>query len=154
MLTLKFSQKIPLSIAECWDFFSTPANLKTLTPGHLGFEILNDLEDKKMYPGQIIAYRIKPFWNFSLEWITEITHVHKPYYFIDEQRFGPYKFWHHEHHFNPIPNGVETVDLIYYKMPYGLLGKALHTLKVKRDLEAIFAYRKNKLETLFGNFKA
>ena len=137
---------------ESWNFFSSPENLKILTPEHLGFEIKNGLENRKMYAGQIIAYTIRPVFNLPLEWVTEITQVQEPYYFIDEQRFGPYKFWHHEHRFNPIPNGVEVVDMIYYKMPFGVLGQFLHHVKVKKDLEHIFSYRHAKLEKLFGPY--
>ncbi len=153
MFTLKYTQKVPLNLEESWDFFSSPANLKILTPEHLGFEIINDLENRKMYPGQIIVYKIRPLLNFSLEWVSEITHVQKPYYFVDEQRFGPYKYWHHEHHFNPVLNGVELIDIVYYKMPFGFIGQALHSLKVKHDLETIFSYRRNKLEKLFGIYQ-
>jgi ligand-binding SRPBCC domain-containing protein len=105
-----------------------------------------------MYAGQIIAYTIQPIWNISIEWVSEITHLHEPYYFVDEQRFGPYKLWHHEHRFNSLPKGVEIIDKIYYKMPFGFLGKALHYFKVKQDLEAIFSYRHLKLESLFGTY--
>ncbi|MBA3815545.1 MAG: SRPBCC family protein [Parachlamydiaceae bacterium] len=152
MLTLKFLQKVPLSLKESWDFFSSPENLKILTPQHLGFEISNDLDDRKMYAGQIIAYRLRPVFNIPIEWVSEITHVQEPFYFVDEQCFGPYKFWHHEHHFKAIPNGVEVVDIIYYKMPFGFLGKVIHSLKVKQDLETIFTYRRAKLEELFGPY--
>ncbi len=153
MFTLKYLQKIPLSLEESWDFFSSPKNLKILTPEHLGFEILNDLGNKKMYPGQIIAYKVRPILNIPLEWVTEITHVQEPNYFVDEQRFGPYKFWHHEHHFKPILNGVEAMDIISYIMPYGLLGKMINHLKVKHDIDAIFSYRRAKLEKLFGSYQ-
>ena len=150
MFKLKYAQRLPLSLEESWDFFSSPKNLKILTPGHLGFEIQKDFEDKKMYAGQIIAYTIRPVFNIPLEWVTEITQVNEPYFFIDEQRFGPYKFWHHEHRFNSIVGGVEIVDTIYYKMPFGLIGRFLHFAKVKGDLEAIFSFRHQKLEELFG----
>lgn len=152
MYCLKYVQKIPLSLEESWNFFSLPSNLKILTPEHLDFEIKNDHENRKMYAGQIIAYTIRPLWNLPLEWVTEITQVQEPYYFIDEQRFGPYKFWHHEHWFNPIPKGIEMVDTIYYKLPFGILGKALHFFKVQRDLDAIFSYRHAKLEKMFGSY--
>lgn len=154
METLKFTQKLPLSLEKCWDFFSSPENLKILTPEHLCFEIKNKEKDKKIYPGQILAYTVRPICNFPIEWITEITQVQEPLYFIDEQRFGPYKFWHHEHHFHSIPNGVEVVDTIYYKMPYGYLGQIIHKYKVKKDLEAIFSFRRNKLEELFGPYES
>jgi len=137
---------------DSWNFFSSPENLKIITPQHLAFEMTSDYENRKMYSGQIIAYTIRPIFNLPLEWVTEITQVQEPHYFIDEQRFGPYKFWHHEHRFKPIPNGVEAVDIIHYKMPFGVLGKALNFLMVKKDLEAIFSYRRAKLEELFGPY--
>lgn len=150
MYVLKYSQKLPISPEQCWEFFSSPANLKILTPEHMGFEITNDLNDRKMFAGQVIAYIIKPLFNLSIEWVTEITHMDPPHYFIDEQRFGPYKFWHHEHRFIPIPNGTEMIDIVHYKLPFGLLGKVIYHLKVKSDLESIFSYRNAKLEQMFG----
>lgn len=152
MHTLCYLQKIPLSLEECWKFFSCPKNLKIITPSHLGFEIINDQDLTTMYAGQIIHYRIKPLWNFPLEWVTEITHVQKPHYFIDEQRVGPYKLWHHEHHFEPIANGVLMRDIVYYQLFFGPIGRAVNYLKVKKDVQAIFEYRKDKLEKLFGSY--
>ncbi len=152
MITIKYHQKLPISLKDCWDFFSSPNNLKILTPEYLGFEIMNELGNRKMYAGQIIAHKVRPVLNIPLEWVTEITHVQHPHYFVDEQRFGPYKFWHHEHHFNAIPNGVEAVDIISYKMPYGFIGRAINHFKVKHDIDAIFSYRKAKLEKLFGTY--
>ncbi len=152
MHTLRYSQKLPLSLEECWKFFSCPKNLKIITPEHLGFEILNDQEIDTIYPGRIIHYKIKPILNIPVEWVTEITHIQKPDYFIDEQRIGPYKLWHHEHHFEAIPNGVLMRDVVYYQLFSRFIGRALNSLWVKKEVEAIFAYRKDKLEKLFGSF--
>jgi len=150
MQTIRYSQKLPLSLEECWKFFSCPKNLKIITPEHLGFEILNDQDMSTIYAGQIIHYKIKPIWNIPVEWVTEITHVQKPDYFIDEQRLGPYKLWLHEHRFEQIPNGVVMHDRIYYQLFFGCLGRTLNSLWVKKSVEAIFQYRKDKLEKLFG----
>lgn len=149
---LKYSQKLPLTQKESWDFFSSPANLKKITPEHLEFTITSPLETGKMYEGQIITYTIRPLWNIPIQWTTEITHVNEPHYFIDDQRAGPYQLWHHEHRFEPIPNGVEMTDIIYYQLPFGPLGSLLNYLKVRKDVEAIFSYRKTKLEQLFGPY--
>jgi ligand-binding SRPBCC domain-containing protein len=153
MYYLNYKQKLPLSLKESWDFFSSPTNLTILTPDYLGFEIANKQETSKMYGGQIIAYTVRPLWNLPFHWVTEITHVKEPDYFIDEQRFGPYKFWHHEHRFSSIPNGIEMSDTIYYELPFSFLGRAFHSLKIKQDLENIFSYRYTKLEQLFGIYK-
>lgn len=152
MYTLKYSIKLPLTLDKCWDFFSTPQNLKVLTPENMGFKIFTEGSAEMIYPGKIIGYIIRPFWNIPMKWVTEITHVHEPHYFIDEQRIGPYKLWHHEHHFTPIKNGVEMHDIVYYEMPFGLIGRALHTLKFQNDLENIFSYRQEKLSRLFGEY--
>jgi ligand-binding SRPBCC domain-containing protein len=105
-----------------------------------------------MYAGQIISYTIKPLLNYPLEWVTEITHVEKPYYFVDEQVFGPFKFWHHEHHFSSIENGILMTDNIYYKLPFGPIGKMAHYFKIKKDLETIFSFRQKTLEKKFGRY--
>jgi ligand-binding SRPBCC domain-containing protein len=153
MYCLKFCQKLPISLEESWAYFSSPHNLKDLTPNYLGFKITNDLEERKMYEGQIISYIIHPLWNLPIEWVTEITHVDNLNYFIDEQRFGPYKFWHHEHRFKQIKGGVEMSDVVYYKLPFGAFGCLLHALKVKSDLKKIFEFREEKLKLLFGVYK-
>lgn len=151
MYKLHFSQKIPISLDEAWDFFSKPANLEKITPKNLALKI-NNLPEKEMYNGQIINYTVRPLFNLKLEWVTEITAVEKPNYFIDEQIFGPYAFWHHEHWFSSIPGGVQIEDILYYKMPYGIFGKLLHHLKVKNDLNKVFSHRTEVLEKLFGAF--
>lgn len=153
MHTLRYSQKLPLSLEECWKFFSCPRNLKIITPEHLGFEILNDQDLITMYAGQIIYYRIKPLWNISIEWVTEITHVQKPTYFIDEQRLGPYKLWHHEHRFESIVNGVLMHDTVNYQLFFGPIGRILNSIRVRKEIEAIFEYRQKKLESLLGSYK-
>jgi ligand-binding SRPBCC domain-containing protein len=150
MYQLKYSLKLPISIEVSWKFFSSPANLKILTPEHLSFEILDEEDIEKMYPGKIIRYIIRPIGNIPIEWVTEIRHIQEPFYFIDEQRIGPYKFWHHEHRFKSIQSGTEMIDTVHYQMPFGVLGRAFHYFKVKKDLENIFFYRQTKLEQIFG----
>lgn len=144
-------QKTELSISlhEAWDFFSKPSNLKKLTPEFVNFQMAPDFAEQELYAGQILSYTIRPLLNIPIHWVTEITQVEKPYYFVDEQRFGPYKFWHHEHRFREIEKGVEIKDLIYYKLPLGPIGELFHSLKVKKDIEAIFNFRNEKLKSLF-----
>lgn len=145
-------QKLPISMEEAWNFFSDPANLKVITPDHMGFEILSGA-DRKMYPGQIIQYMVKPFPWMSTKWVTEITHVREGSYFVDEQRFGPYSLWHHKHFFTAVEGGVEMEDIVDYKLPLGFLGRIMHVLVVRKQLRNIFEYREDKLNSLFGSFQ-
>ncbi len=85
-----------------------------------------------------------------LPWVTEIKCVEHGHSFIDEQRLGPYKFWHHRHTFQPVPGGVLMRDRVHYALPFGPLGTLAHTLFVRRKLRWIFAYRKQILARRFG----
>ena len=149
---LHTTQNLPISINEAWNFLSDPVNLKTITPDYMGFEILSGAE-KKMFPGQIIQYVVTPILGIPTKWVTEITHVKKGEYFVDEQRFGPYSLWHHKHFLKPIKNGVEMEDIIDYKIPFGLFGQMIHPILVKPKLNEIFKYREIKLVELFGEYK-
>ena len=149
---LHIIQNLPISINEAWNFLSDPVNLKTITPDYMGFEILSGAE-KKMFPGQIIQYIVTPILGIPTKWVTEITHVKKGEYFVDEQRFGPYSLWHHKHFLKPIKNGVEMEDIIDYKIPFGLFGQMIHPILVKPKLNEIFKYREIKLVELFGEYK-
>ena len=150
--TIKTVQKIPNSLAEAWDFFSKPSNLAAITPDNLGFNIISKHHGERMYPGQIIEYIVKPVLGIPLYWMTEITHVEDQKYFVDEQRFGPYSMWHHQHHFKAIEGGVEMTDIVHYKLPLWILGDIAHTLFVKAQLTHIFDYRFTAVENKYGKF--
>lgn len=145
-------QKLPITLQEAWDFISAPKNLAVITPDSMGFNTLSG-DERAMYPGQIIHYTITPLLGLKLEWVTEITHVVDKSFFVDEQRYGPYEFWHHKHFIREIPGGVEMEDIVHYKIPMGILGRLAHPVLVKPKLEEIFEYRQKKLIELFGELK-
>lgn len=150
--TLKAKQNLPISVEKAWEFLSSPANLKTITPDYMSFDILSGA-DRPMFSGQIIQYIVTPIFGIKTKWVTEITHVVDKKYFVDEQRFGPYALWHHKHFIKEIEGGVEMEDIIDYKIPFGILGQLVHPILVKPKLNEIFSYRKAKLIELFGEFK-
>jgi ligand-binding SRPBCC domain-containing protein len=148
--SIKTVQQLPVSLGEAWDFFSSPANLQLLTPADMDFRVISRHHGERMYAGQIIEYTVKPVLGIPVYWMTEITHVEEGRFFVDEQRFGPYRFWHHQHHFHEIPGGVEMTDIVHYKNPLWLLGDLANGLFVKKRLEQIFDFRFKKVEELFG----
>ncbi|MED5269690.1 MAG: SRPBCC family protein [Bacteroidota bacterium] len=148
---LFYSQKLPISLDDAWDFLSSPNNLKLITPESMNFKII-DWDKKKAYPGQIIQYTVSPVFGMKIKWVTEITQVKRNSYFIDEQRFGPYSFWHHKHFIKEIDNGILMDDIIHYKIPFGFIGEILNKVYVQNKLKKIFKYRENKLNEIFGNY--
>jgi ligand-binding SRPBCC domain-containing protein len=152
--SLKTVQQLPISLDQAWDFFSNPANLQKITPGDMGFTVISKYHGEKMYPGQIIEYTVKPLLGIPLYWMTEITHVTDKKFFVDEQRFGPYSLWHHQHHFKAIEGGVEMTDIVHYKLPFWFFGDIANSVFVQKQLKGIFNYRFSQVETLFGRFSA
>lgn len=148
MYQLKSTQFIPASLETCWDYFSSPKNLKEITPKNMGFIIKTDLPSK-MYEGMMIEYIVTPLLGIPMNWITEIKTVKEGVFFIDEQRKGPYKIWHHEHHFKVVDGGIEMTDIVSYEVPFGILGKLVHPIIVRPKLEQIFQYRTKKINEIF-----
>ena len=146
------TQKIPADINRVWDFISSPANLKRITPKSMGFDITSKNSDQAMYQGMIISYRVKPLLNINTKWVTEITHVVPKSYFVDEQRIGPYKIWHHEHHLEEVDGGVLMTDIISYQPPFGILGNLANHLIIRKKLKQIFDFRTLAVEEIFGKW--
>lgn len=151
MAVYSFSTKqvLPITLEKAWDFFSNPSNLQVITPKEMNFRIISQFHGNRMYPGQVIEYKVSPLKGISMYWMTEITHVEEGKYFVDEQRFGPYSLWHHQHHFKEVEGGVEMIDIVHYKIPYAWLGDLANFLFVKKKLKQIFDFRYDAVEALF-----
>jgi ligand-binding SRPBCC domain-containing protein len=146
---LSREQVLPITLQAAWDFFSSPRNLDALTPPEVDMKIVH-CSSGTMHEGQIVAYRIRLAPLVRVSWVTEIKAVEEGRSFIDEQRFGPYKFWHHRHSFEAVPGGVKVRDDVHYMMPFGPFGELAHLTFARRKLERIFDFRVQALERRFG----
>ena len=146
-------QLVPIGLDEAWAFFSDPRNLAVITPPEMAFEVASPLPER-MHPGLIILHRVRPLFGLPVSWVTEITQLVEGELFVDEQRFGPYRFWHHQHHFRAVEGGVEIGDIVHYAVPLGPLGDVLNRLLVAERVRAIFEYRRAVLERRFGRVGA
>ncbi len=145
---LKRNQLVNSDIETCWSFFCAPQNLKEITPEFMGFDIVSNLQES-MYEGMVIEYIVRPVLNIPMRWLTEITHVKELDFFVDEQRVGPYRLWHHEHHFKKVSGGVEMTDIVTYALPFGFLGSLFHPV-ISKKLNQIFDYRYKAIEKKFN----
>jgi ligand-binding SRPBCC domain-containing protein len=146
---LQRSQLLPIELKEAWQFFSNPENLELITPAWLGFKITSQVPEK-IYSGLLISYQVTPILGIHTSWVTEISLVKEPYFFVDEQKVGPYQFWRHQHIFKQTPDGVEMRDIVYYALPLAMVGQLVHKLVVRQKLEEIFDFRYQVLEEIFG----
>jgi ligand-binding SRPBCC domain-containing protein len=149
---LKRTQFLPITISQAWEFFSCPLNLAKITPSHLRFKILY-ISGNEMYAGQMIRYHVNILPGIKVHWVTEITHVHELHHFIDEQRFGPYALWHHQHHFKEVPGGIEMTDELNYALPLGWIGQLANRIFVGGKVNSMFEHRYKVLEQYFSKSK-
>lgn len=151
MYQFKAEHLLPISLEDAWKFFSSPTNLPVITPPSLDFKILTPNLPAETYAGMIIDYKVRPLLGIQMHWKTEITAVNKNESFTDRQLKGPYKVWEHTHYFKKVEGGVLMTDIVNYELPLGILGKLAHLLIVKKEIENIFSYRKEKLNELFNS---
>lgn len=146
--TLERTITLPISLEQAWNFFSDSANLVKITPPDMDFRITSPPQSD-FYAGQIITYTVRPLLGVAVSWTTEITHVKRPNFFVDEQRFGPYRFWHHQHRFHEVDGGVEVNDLVHYLLHHDRLAGLINRLIVAPRLRRIFDYRSRILKEIF-----
>ena len=143
--TYKATLQLNISVDEAWEFFTNPNNLSRIMPSELNFKVIDEVE-LPLYEGQIISYSVTPLPFFKTSWVSEISHIKAPDYFIDTQIEGPYKLWHHKHFIKPTHNGCEVTDVVHYQVPFGIIGKALHPFIIKPQLDKIFIHRSKEIK--------
>ena len=124
---LEYVTRIDAQLETVWQFFSSPKNLQKITPKEMKFTIIDTVPDTT-FQGQIIRYNISPFLGIKFSWMTEITALKEKEYFIDEQRVGPYKFWHHTHAFKEYDGYVEMKDTLLYAFHGGGIGDIIQQM--------------------------
>ncbi len=148
MYFLDRTHRIAASSENVFAFFSDPGNLARITPPGLRFRIHGEAPPS-LSEGSRIEYRIR--WTiFSLRWVTRITRWRPPEGFQDVQESGPYAVWIHTHELTQRGSVVEMRDHVEYALPLGILGQIVHRLGVRRQLEAIFDYRRDAIDAIFG----
>ena len=146
--TLRREQWIPRPLDEVFAFFSDARNLEEITPPWLEFRILTP-GPIRIAAGTKLRYRLS-LHGIPVRWTTEIRLWEPPFRFIDVQVSGPYRLWHHTHRFETRDGGTRMTDVVRYRLPFGMIGRAVHALKVRRDVDRIFDYRFERIGELFA----
>ena len=141
-------QTISRPLEEVFTFFADAKNLETLTPRWLNFEILTPGRIP-MQAGAIIQYALR-LRGIPINWTTSIAVWNPPFEFVDVQLHGPYVLWHHRHTFESIGNNTRMTDEVHYRLPFGWIGNAAHSLMVRRDLQMIFDFRQRTIDEIFA----
>lgn len=145
---LEFRLLLPAPRVRVFEFFARPENLATITPGWLGFTLLTPAPIM-LAAGAVLDYRIR-WLGLPFRWRSLIREYDPPYRFVDVQVIGPYARWEHRHMFVEEAGGTVVEDRVTYRLPLGPIGELVHRLGVRRQLEAIFAYRRDRLRALLA----
>ena len=145
---LEREQFIPRPLVEVFAFFSDAQNLQVITPAFLHFRILTP-EPLVLTRGFVMDYRLRLF-GVPLHWRSRIETFDPPHSFSDVQLRGPYRRWHHVHHFTAVAGGTQMLDQVDYELPGGPLGPLAHGLFVRSTLNHIFDYRRDRVAALFS----
>ena len=146
MYVIERSQVVGLPLEQAFEFFSDPRNLPRITPPWLGFTVLAAPE--RLFASCEMRYTIR-WLRIPVSWTTVITDYEPNVCFTDEQKSGPYRRWWHEHRFAPRGDTTLMTDRIEYEMPFGLIGRLVHALVVRRQLREILEYRSNAARVMF-----
>ncbi|HVJ07308.1 MAG TPA: SRPBCC family protein [Acidisarcina sp.] len=146
--SLRSEQWIARPIDEVFAFFANAQNLERITPPWLGFKILS-ISTHSISEGTVIRYRLR-LHGIPIHWRTEICEWNPPHCFVDEQTKGPYKRWRHTHRFEAHGSRTKMIDEVQYSLPFGVLGRIVHAVKVRGDVNRIFDYRRLQIDALFG----
>ena len=138
---LKSEQRLPGTPAEVFPFFADARNLEAITPSWLSFRVTTPLP-VEMRAGALIEYRLR-LHGIPIAWLTRIEEWLPGVRFVDQQLAGPYRLWHHTHEFEPDGQGGTVMrDTVRYALPFWPLSEVAHALLVRRDLAAIFEFRR------------
>jgi ligand-binding SRPBCC domain-containing protein len=147
--TLRREQVLDAPPEAVFAFFADPFNLEAITPPLLRFAVVTP-GPIAMGVGTFIQYRLR-LHGLPLRWDTLIQAWEPPRRFVDVQVRGPYRLWHHTHELEPV-DGARTRmrDTVRYELGFGPFGELAHRALVRRDLEAIFAYRAERVPALLS----
>jgi ligand-binding SRPBCC domain-containing protein len=143
---------VPRPREEVFAFFEKPENLAMITPPSIAFRIITPTP-VIMQVGALIDYTVR-IMGMRRHWRTYIAEYQPPGKFVDVQLKGPYTFWHHTHRFIEHNGSTTLVDEVKYIVPLGILGRIVHSLLIRRQLESIFSYRAVVIRRLFGRAEA
>ena len=148
LYTLKRKQLIPFDRGTVFSFFKAPENLERITPSDVGFCIITP-KPIKMQTGAVLDYTIK-LAGIPVRWTTLITDYDEPFGFSDVSLKGPYSFWYHRHWFEESEEGTVMYDEVTYALPFGFLGRMVHSLWVRKQLDHIFDFRSKVIDEIFS----
>ena len=148
---LEREQRLPGPPDAVFGFFADARNLEAITPPLLRFRVVTP-DPIEMRVGTLIQYRLR-LRGVPVNWLTTIQAWEPPHRFVDVQLRGPYALWHHTHDLREDPDDPDTTimrDTVRYAIGFGPVGELAHRLLVRRDLEAIFAFRHEAVAKQFG----
>ena len=148
---LRREQRVEAPPEAVFPVFADARNLEAITPPLLRFRLLTP-EPIAMGVGTFLQYALR-LHGVPVRWDTLIQEWEPPVRFVDVQVRGPYRLWHHTHELLAVDGGAATLmrDTVRYSVGFGIVGEVARRAVVARDLDAIFAFRAERVPGLVAS---
>jgi ligand-binding SRPBCC domain-containing protein len=129
-------------------FLADPRHAIHLTPPWLQLRALGVPAPRQA--GAVQDYSLRCF-GIPLTMRGFVRECDPPFRFLEVQVRGPFARWEHRHRFLTVDATTTLMeDRLVYRLPLGLIGRALHVLVARRLMAAAWTYRRRRIAELLG----
>jgi ligand-binding SRPBCC domain-containing protein len=146
MPTFCSSLELPASPEQVFDYLAAPANWPPLAPPDLHMQLIDGPPHLDL--GAKATWKVRR-WGIAQRISIVVTRFDVNVAMVVEQEHGPFAKWSHAQHFDASKDGVVLREEIDFAPPGGMLGRLVTADAILRDLEAMFAYRREQLARRF-----
>lgn len=98
-------------------------------------------------PGQTVTFEGKHF-GFKQRLTVRVTEFERPTLFVDEMTEGNFRSFKHIHEFVTVRSGTLMHDRLIWTSPFGIVGRIVDELLLKRHLRDLVSKRNLRLKQL------
>ena len=147
MATFEKSLTLPRPPEEVFDFFIQPALMIATSPPDLSLQLVEGPE--RLSLGVRVKVRGRR-WGLPYHVMTEVTSFEPGKLLAQRQVEGTFRRWEMTQRFEAEGGGTTVHTRIDFDLPGGLLGLVVTEAAVRSELEAVAAYRAERLRERFG----
>lgn len=135
MTVVEFAGEFPGTAQEVFQWHANPGAFDRLNPPWDSVEIVKPISSLESGSTGALKMKLGPI---PLTWNVEHVEYQPPELFSDRQTKGPFKSWHHFHHFEEVDSATTRIrDEIHFTAPFGALSNSF----IHSKLERLFKYR-------------
>ncbi|SFF17516.1 Ligand-binding SRPBCC domain-containing protein [Paenibacillus algorifonticola] len=147
MITVKTHIEISAPIQVCFDL-ARDIDIHTKTVWkHTKEKAIMGAASEPIGLGQTVTFEATHFL-VRQRLSSKITEYQEPFLFVDEMQKGAFKSLRHVHEFKQLVGKTLMTDTLYFEAPFGMIGKAVERLILKKYMQKFLEHRNQQLKIL------